>query len=46
MLLDLCNKNGGEIEATATISVYNNGIITTGWTPSQEDIFAEDWGII
>lgn len=43
MLLELCHKNGGEIEATATISIYNKGVITTGWTPSQEDMFAEDW---
>lgn len=45
-LVRLCNENGGRIKALATISVYENGTVLTGWQASSDDILSDDWLVI
>lgn len=45
-LIELCNKNEGKIKALATISVYENGTILTGWQATSDDILSDDWLVI
>lgn len=46
ILIELCKKNGGGIEALPTISVYSDGTVLTGWQASSDDILGEDWLIL
>lgn len=46
LLKDIAEKNGGTIDAQGTICAHINGQIVSGFTPSQEDMLAEDWIII
>jgi hypothetical protein len=47
LLKDLCDNNGGEIEALGTICMKTaDNKILTGWLASQTDMLSEDWMII
>lgn len=44
ILKGIVHDNGGEAKALGTICLKTaNGDIMTGWTPSQEDMLADDW---
>jgi hypothetical protein len=44
---ELCDNNGGEIEALGTICMKTaDNKILTGWLASQTDILSEDWLLI
>lgn len=43
LLKQLAEKNGGEIDAQATVCAHLNGEIVSGFTPLSEDMIAEDW---
>jgi hypothetical protein len=50
MLRELCDANGGEIEALGTICMYTTDstgrrAILSGWLASQSDMLSEDWFI-
>lgn len=44
-LKEMAIDNGGEVQCAPSIRMANYGVVTTGWTPSQEDMFAKDWTI-
>lgn len=47
LLKELCDNNGGEIEALGTICMKTaDNKILTGWLASQTDILSEDWMIL
>ena len=51
LLKQLCDENGGEIEALGTICMYTTNssgrkAILTGWLASQTDMLLNDWMII
>lgn len=47
LLKELCDNNGGEIEALGTICMKTaDNKILTGWLASQTDMLSEDWLII
>lgn len=47
LLKELCDNNGGEIEALGTICMKTaDDKILTGWLASQTDILSEDWLLI
>lgn len=44
LLKELCDNNGGEIEALGTICMKTaDNKILTGWLASQTDMLSEDW---
>ena len=46
-LKNLCTLNQGIIECEASIRMWtHDGKVLTGWTPSQSDMFANDWIIL
>ena len=47
LLKELCDNNGGEIEALGTICMKTaDNKILTGWLASQTDMLSEDWSIV
>lgn len=47
LLKELCDNNGGEIEALGTICMKTaDNKVLTGWLASQTDILSEDWMIL
>lgn len=47
LLKELCDNNGGEIEALGTICMKTaDNKILTGWLASQTDMLSEDWVIV
>jgi hypothetical protein len=45
-LKELCDNNGGEMEALGTICMKTaDNKILTGWLASQTDMLSEDWMI-
>ena len=47
LLKELCDNNGGEIEALGTICMKTaDNKILTGWLASQTDMLSEDWAIM
>ena len=47
LLKELCDNNGGEMEALGTICMKTaDNKILTGWLASQTDILSEDWLIV
>lgn len=47
LLKELCDNNGGEIEALGTICMKTaDNKILTGWLASQTDMLMEDWIIV
>ena len=47
LLKELCDNNGGEIEALGTICMKTaDNKILTGWLASQTDMLSEDWIIV
>ena len=51
MLIECIEKNGGDILALGTISMYTHdstgrNSILTGWLASQSDMLCEDWYIV
>lgn len=45
-LKQLAERNGGSIEALASIRLYQFGQVLTGWNPTTEDLFATNWMIL
>jgi len=44
LLKNLCDSNGGEIDALGTICMKTaDNKILTGWLASQTDMLSEDW---
>lgn len=51
MLIDLCEQNGGWIDALGTICMFTHDstgrkAILTGWLASQSDMLLEDWYVV
>ncbi len=51
MLVDLCEQNGGTIQALGTICMFTHDstgrkAILTGWLASQSDMLLEDWYVV
>jgi len=45
-LKQLAERNGGSVEALASIRLYQFGQVLTGWNPTSEDLFATNWMIL
>lgn len=45
-LKQLAERNGGSVEALASIRLYQFGQVLTGWNPTSEDLFAANWMIL